>query len=318
MRETTEAVRDDEAGPRAENHRMSGTMRRGDNLPSGSGGNGGKAARQYGEKGEYVLGTDEAELRRLGFQNRLWSREAAAGWERAGFAPGHTILDVGCGPGHASFDIAQLVGVQGKVIAVDASERFIAYLQSQQKSRNVPQIDARVGNVQKLDLPAGIADGAYTRWVLCFVPDPEAVVAGVAKVLKPGAKWVVQDYYHYRGLRLCPHSPAMEKVVAAVDKSWRDRGGDPDIVSRLPTLMAKHGLETLDVRPIVRLARPGSALWQWPPTFFDNYLPVLVQHGHLMQADADAFNREWAARTNDPSAFFSTPPMAEVMAVRKA
>lgn len=59
---------------------------------------------------EYVLGTDDAELARLGFQHQVWARVTVAAWEHAGFHRGATLLDVGCGPGYATFDLASLVG----------------------------------------------------------------------------------------------------------------------------------------------------------------------------------------------------------------
>ena len=64
------------------------------------------------EKGEYVLGTNDEELMRLGFQHRVWGEQAFALWERAGFAPGQTIVDVGCGPGFATLDLARLTNPQ--------------------------------------------------------------------------------------------------------------------------------------------------------------------------------------------------------------
>jgi ubiquinone/menaquinone biosynthesis C-methylase UbiE len=79
---------------------------------------------------EYVLGTDRAELERLGLQHQLWLAQAVAAWERAGFRRGHRILDVGCGPGFATVDLAQRVGPRGKFVAVDISQRFLSISKS--------------------------------------------------------------------------------------------------------------------------------------------------------------------------------------------
>ena len=43
----------------------------------------------------YVLGTEQAELYRLGLQHQVWSAEARRGWELGGFRAGHTLLDLG-------------------------------------------------------------------------------------------------------------------------------------------------------------------------------------------------------------------------------
>jgi ubiquinone/menaquinone biosynthesis C-methylase UbiE len=265
---------------------------------------------------EYVLGTNDAELIRLGFQHRVWSREAADIWERAGFAPGMTILDVGSGPGFVSLDLSTLVGPTGRVLAVDESSRFIDHLRSRAAADGASNIEARTCDVQSLELPANSVDGAYSRWVLCFVPDPEAVIAGVATALRKGGAFAVQDYLFYRALRLLPGGGEMEKVVNAVEEAWRARGGDPEICRRLPSLMAKHGLSVREARPIVRVARPGSALWEWPGSFFRNFLPVLVASGYLSEPDRAAFEREWMEHTADPIAMLSTPILMDLIAVK--
>src|SRR5882762_490371 len=138
------------------------------------------------ETDEYALGTHDAEIVRLGIQHKLWSASAFALWERAGISAGKTVLDIGCGPGYTSYDLAGLVTSKGKVIAIDESVRFIEHLKARLQHDSETPIDARVGDVQSLDLPANTIDAAYQRWVLCFVRDPDAVIRGVAKALKPG------------------------------------------------------------------------------------------------------------------------------------
>ncbi|HEX6911607.1 MAG TPA: methyltransferase domain-containing protein, partial [Longimicrobium sp.] len=175
---------------------------------------------------------------------------------------------------------------------------------------------AEVQDVEGLDLLPEHFDGAYARWVLTFVRRPEAVVAGAARSLKPGARLVVHDYSKYEALQLAPGHPAVEPIVAAITRSWRDGGGDPNVGARLPRMMVDAGLEVVSVTPIARIARPGTALWQWPRTFFDNYLPGLVERGYLARDEMDAFNAAWAQRAADPAAWFATPPMVEVVGVK--
>ncbi|CAA9297287.1 MAG: hypothetical protein AVDCRST_MAG11-577, partial [uncultured Gemmatimonadaceae bacterium] len=100
-----------------------------------------------------------------------------------------------------------------------------------------------------------------------------------------------------------------------VARSFREHGGDPDVGQRLPALMREAGLAVRSVRPIVRVARPGSALWEWPATFFANYLPALVQAGTLTEDERLAFVRAWDERSRSPDAFLLTPPMVEVVGV---
>jgi len=46
-------------------------------------------------------------------------------------------------------------------------------------------------------------------------------------------------------------------------------------------------------------------------------LPVLIELGLFSESDKDEFNREWRKRTRDPSAFFVTPPMIEVIGIKR-
>src|SRR5262247_2672440 len=99
------------------------------------------------EEREYVLGTDDGELQRLGFQHRVWSAPAFALWERAGVHRGAAVLDVGCGPGYGTLDLARLVGEQGRVLGVDVSERFLAHLRDEAERLRLPQVSAQLGDV---------------------------------------------------------------------------------------------------------------------------------------------------------------------------
>ena len=266
---------------------------------------------------EYALGTNEAEISRLGVQHKLWAAAAFALWERAGFRAGHTLLDIGCGPGYTSFDLAGVVTSKGRIVAVDESERFIEHLRSWQQRVGDTTIDARLGDVQHLDLEKGSLDGAYQRWVLCFVKDPEAVIRGVAAALKPGGTIAIQDYLHDEGILLSPPSEPFRRFVRVVADAWRDHGGDNDIGLRLPALLAKHGLTPVEISPLHRVARPSSPLWTWPTIFIETYAPKLVAEGRLTQAEHEALTADWAAHAADPNAFFVSPPMVDLIAVKR-
>ncbi len=268
------------------------------------------------EQREYALGTHDAEVVRLGVQHKLWSASAFAIWERAGISAGKTVLDIGCGPGYTSYDLAGVVTSSGKVIAIDESVRFIDHLKQRLQHDSDVAIDARVGDVQLLDLPTASIDAAYQRWVLCFVRNPEAVIRGVARALKPGGTFAIQEYLHYEGILLAPQSTAFLRFVSIVSNSWNERGGDTNVGMRLPGLLAKHGLNPVEIRPLHRIARPKSQLWKWPAIFIETYAPKLVEEGRMTVEEHSALVRDWEARTNDPGAFFCSPPMIEIIAVK--
>ena len=267
---------------------------------------------------DYLLGTHDAELVRLGFQHRVWAGPTADAWERGGFRPGSRILDVGCGPGYATLDLAQLVGPSGSVVAVDRSERFITHLENERRRRGFAQIETRLEDLESLSQPESSVDFAFARWVLCFVPRPDEVVRRVAKALRPGGAFVVMDYCHYDGFCVAPRSEVIERIIAAVSESFRRSGGNADVARDVPGHMLDAGLEVRSIRQVVRLGRPGDAVWEWPWVFFVNFLPMLVESGLITEDDRLAFNRDWEERARNPGAFLLTPPMVEIAGVKPA
>ncbi len=268
---------------------------------------------------EYVLGTDEAEHQRLGLQHRLWSDLAHETWKHARVGPGMRVLDVGSGPGFAAFDLAQTVGPSGRVVAVDESAGFIEKVREGARGRGLTNIDAHVHDVQRLEglgLEAGSFDVVYARWVMCFVPDPAAVVRGVARLLKAGGRFCVNDYFNYESMTIAPKDAAFSKGIAAVGASWRERGGDPDFAGHLPRLCAEAGLRVARLEVHQRLCRPGDTMWAWPDSFWRNYMPRLVQGGHLTAGEAEAFMESWRRVSADPHAFMLLPAVFEIIAER--
>ena len=73
----------------------------------------------------------------------------------------------------------------------------------------------------------------------------------------------------------------------------------------------------VDLVPIVRFARPGTALWEWPTGFFFGYMPRLVEAGLLTETERRAFEAEWRDLERDPGAFLSAPPMVGIIAEKR-
>jgi len=271
---------------------------------------------------EYVLGTDALEAARLGLQHRLWSAHTHLLWERAGIQPGMTVLDIGCGPGHATMDLAEIVGPRGSVIAIDESATFLKQLHDLTHARRFTHVERVLGDVHDLDgaFPnaQGTIDFAYARWVFCFLAKPEDVVRGISRLLKPGGRVAIQDYFNYeRAFTLAPRKEAFSRVISAIGASWRSRGGDPDVMSHLPSMFQAAGFTVDHMDVVQRIARPGSTLWHWPTTFWQTFIPRLVETGFLTKADHEAFDATWLAASNDPGTFVQLPPVYELVVTKK-
>src|SRR5690242_9321031 len=178
---------------------------------------------------EYVLGTDDDEIQRLRLQHVVWRPEATAAWQAAKFRRGQTLLDVGCGPGHATMDLADIVGPNGQIIAIDQSQRFLDYLAQTCRDRRLENVNIINHDLATFDFAGMQADGAWLRWVLAFVQNPAQVVERLARAIKPGGAVVMHEYYSYETWRLIPASVSHERFINAVITSWRASGGEPNI-----------------------------------------------------------------------------------------
>ncbi len=158
------------------------------------------------ESNAYILGTDQAELHRLGLQHQVWSTEARRSWEIADFGPGQTILDLGCGPGFCSTELAYMVGEYGKIIAVDKSPAYITHLRSLSKLQGL-DIECHALDFQDLELKPNSLDGIYCRWALAWVDEVDNIVERLCHALQPGGAMVFQEYYDWSTLQTNPESP---------------------------------------------------------------------------------------------------------------
>lgn len=165
---------------------------------------------------DYVLGTHDEEIDRLGLQHRVWRPRALDAWTRAGFTQGQTLLDVGCGPGFATVDLAEIVGPSGRVIALDRSRRFLDALELALQRRGIGNVERHEQDLDEERFPDVQADGAWGRWVFAFVTRPRDLLARVARALKPGGVLVLHEYCDYRTWRLAPRSAEHEEFVSMV------------------------------------------------------------------------------------------------------
>lgn len=267
---------------------------------------------------DYIIGTDDIEVRRLGQQHAIWREAALAGWRRAGIRPGMTVMDVGSGPGYASFDLAQMVGPQGRVIAVDQSPRFLDALRQGAAQRGLENITCIDSDLAEMDWAQHACDVIWSRWCLCFVPNVPQVMAGIDKALKLGGRFIAQEYVDYRSFRIEPAEPVFERFIKAVRDSWVHFGGDPDIARKLPQMMAGLGWAPGEMTPIVHATRPGEWMWTWPTAWLDQSPSRLVELGFLKPGDAEAFRTFLACRTADPATLLITPMVLEVIGRKPA
>lgn len=266
---------------------------------------------------DYVLGTHDAEIERLRLQHRVWRQRALEAWSSAGIMAGQTVLDVGCGPGFAALDLAELVGPSGRVVAVDKSEKFLSALDATCRERHLDNIATYLADFDAGEFPDVKADRVWGRWVFAFVKNPRAVLEWVTAALAPDGAIVLHEYFDYSTWRGLPRFPELEEFVSAVMASWRDNGGEPDIALALPRWLEELGFAVRSARPIVDIVQPTDLSWSWLASFVEVGRQRLVDLGNLSVAGSDAI---WQALRDfqiAPSARMITPGVLEIVATRR-
>lgn len=263
---------------------------------------------------DYVLGTHDAEIGRLNLQHGIWRELVQDCWRRAGIGHGQRVIDIGCGPGFASVDLADVVGAEGEVIGIERSERFIEHAQALCKSRAFNNVTFQHADVMLDELTVQNADAIWCRWLAIFVSDPALLVQKMAAMVKPGGKLVFHEYVHYETYQSVPPSRYLEEFVRHVMASWRDFGGEPNVARTLPGHLAAAGCRILDTRPITFSAQPHQAVWQWPASFIDINLQRMLELGQVNQEWAEKLRADFASLQNNPNAILITPMVLEIIA----
>ncbi|MEP7027859.1 MAG: methyltransferase domain-containing protein [Candidatus Eisenbacteria bacterium] len=269
------------------------------------------------EEKDYVLGTHDEEIARLGLQHAVWRPRATAAWRRAGFTAGQTLVDLGCGPGWATFDLADIVGRQGRVVAIDRSRRFLDTLERSARARGATQIEVHEQDLAAGALPVIGADGLWSRWIFAFVPGPRDLLARAVAALRPGGTFVSHEYADYRGWQIFPHSPEFESFVNEVMASWRATGGEPNIGMHLPGWLEELGVEVTSLAPLADVARPRDHVWQWPTAFIETGIARLVELGRIDAKRGRAIADAYAHMAATPHAFQITPMVMEIVGVKR-
>ena len=263
---------------------------------------------------DYVLGTHDEEVVRLGLQHRVWRAVVLNCWRRAGLTVGNRVLDVGSGPGYATLDLAEIVGPTGQVVAVERSHNFVEALNDFVRARSLPNVNVHELDLMVDDLPDGPFDFSWCRWVIAFVADPALAVKKIANALRPGGKAIFHEYGNYETWQFFPKLDTHEEFRRHVVAAWRESGGEPDAAAKLPAILGQNGFVIRSARPHIFCIWPNDHMWQWPKSFIEVYLARLIEQKRVDEKFAARFRADVAAAEKSPNTFNITPLVIEIIA----
>jgi ubiquinone/menaquinone biosynthesis C-methylase UbiE len=132
--------------------------------------------------------------------DEVYARQAkradlASEWlDSLGLKPGDHVLEIGAGPGYMSLILAERVGRNGAVYAVDSSAEALGYLerlQEEQGIRHIRRIAADAATLEPTDLRP---NSALITMVLHHADDPTGILRNVARLLPAGARAVIGEF----------------------------------------------------------------------------------------------------------------------------
>src|SRR4030095_12685135 len=263
---------------------------------------------------DYLFGTHEEELARLGLQHRVWRPVTLECWQRAGITVGKRVLDIGAGPGYAAIDLAEIVGPTGEVVALGRSQNFIHAREATCRARSLTNVKIHEVDLMQDELPKGDYDFLWCRWVVSFVDDTPLLIKKLGGVMPKDSVAIFHEYGHYETWRFYPRLPMQERFREHVIATWRESGGEPDGAVHLHGLLGENGFVIRSATPHIFCLGPRDYMWEWPVTFIDTYLERLIEVRRIDQKFAEQVRAAIASTERNPNARMLTPLVLEIIA----
>ncbi|MBS2538364.1 methyltransferase domain-containing protein [Catenulispora sp. NF23] len=175
----------------------------------------------------YTHGHHETVLR----SHRWRTAENSAAYLLPRLSPGQSVLDVGCGPGTITADLADRVA-GGTVTAVEITAEALKLAQDEAARRGTENVRFAVADVHALDFPDDSFDVVHAHQVLQHVADPVLALKEMRRVCKPGGVVAARDS-DYGGFRWFPEVPALDEWLRLYQTLATSNGGHPDAGRRL-------------------------------------------------------------------------------------
>ncbi|MBI3862377.1 MAG: methyltransferase domain-containing protein [Planctomycetia bacterium] len=234
--------------------------------------------------------------------------------ERVGVAARMNCIDVGCGGGDVSFELAGLVGPHGNVVGLDIDDVKLNLAREEAASRNLQNVTFRRVDIHDGDLREEFGV-AYTRFLLTHLAAPAIALEKMCGAVRPDGLVVVEDI-DFRGHFSHPESAALTRYVDLYARVVQRRGGDPHIGPRLPGLLHDAGLEKIEVHVVQPVGMEGEIKLINPITL-ENIADSVVEDGLATRDEVSAIIAELYAFARTPNTLVSLPRIVQAWGVKR-
>ena len=256
----------------------------------------------------YTHGHHESVLR----SHRWRTAENSAAYLLPTLSPGMSVLDVGCGPGTITADLADLVA-PGVVTAVEMTQDALGLAEREIAERGIENVRFAVADVHALDFPDDTFDVVHAHQVLQHVADPVLALREMRRVCKPGGVVAARDS-DYSSFAWFPPAPELDEWLDLFQKLARANGGAPDAGRRLLSWALEAGFPVADVAPTASAwcyATPETRAW-WGQMWADRTVSSAsarqaMDGGFATRTDLERIAEGWRGWTAAPDGWFSVP-----------
>jgi SAM-dependent methyltransferase len=266
----------------------------------------GQVGRGAGPEHRYTHGHHESVLR----SHRWRTAENSAAYLLPWLRPDLDVLDVGCGPGTITVDLARRMGT-GSVTGVDNAVEAVDIARTTAAESGVGAVRFAVGDVHHLDLPDASFDVVHAHQVLQHLPDPVAALIEMGRVCRPGGLVAARDG-DYGAFAWYPAVPWIDLWLDVYGRVARHNGGEPAAGRHLVAWARAAGFADVSASASVWcFSRPDDRRWWgglWADRMTESALGQRAVELGLLSADethqmASAWRR-WAAH---PDGWFAVP-----------
>lgn len=218
------------------------------------------------------------------------------------------VLDVGCGPGTITTDLAELVH-PGVVTALEVSEEALSFVRTEALARTTRNIEFAVGDVQRLPFGDGTFDVVHAHQVLQHVQDPVTAIREMVRVCRPGGFVAARDG-DYSGFTWFPESAILDRWLELYEGAARANGGEPDAGRRLLAWAHAAGCTTVTASSSTWHYADPDARGEWGHMWADRIVDSavarqLVEMGAATPDELAAVSHGWRAWAADPDGWLS-------------
>jgi ubiquinone/menaquinone biosynthesis C-methylase UbiE len=215
---------------------------------------------------------------------------------------GERVLDVGCGVGLYTAEVAQSVGPTGRVCAIDVSADQIAAAQS--RCAQFPWVTCQEANAVALPYEAGAFDVVYGVQVFEYVDPVDTALREVQRVLRPGGRCAILATDWQTAVWHSRHPERMQRILTA----WAAHTHTPNLPSILGVQLRQAGLEPLRQMPVPILNRSyhAQSYSYWIARMIQAYV---VGRQAVTAAEAEAWLQEFEELEQHGAYFFCAMPI---------